>query len=135
MLGRNGLRSSDNRSVVARAEASELDLRHTLAEIEQLDRQIAALRAELKMQETGHHAFEIGESYRSQLQQLDDRLNRWRQTLRDLKSHREKVEHNATDARLDHQLGEQLSSSKDADPRAALRSLEAQIASTRKQLD
>jgi energy-coupling factor transporter ATP-binding protein EcfA2 len=135
LLGRNGLRSSDNRSVDARAEASELDLRHTLAEIEQLDRQIAALRAELKMQETGHHAFEIGESYRSQLQQLDDRLNRWRQTLRDLKSHREKVEHNATDARLDHQLGEQLSSSKDADPRAALRSLEAQIASTRKQLD
>ncbi|MEZ6138212.1 MAG: DUF4332 domain-containing protein [Pirellulaceae bacterium] len=130
-----GVDTDDNRRLLDRNNAIEADLRSIQVELEQIDQQIAKLRAELKLHETGHHELEVGESYRSQLQQLDDRLNRWRQTLRDLKSHRERVEHNATDARLDKQIGDQLSTTKESDPRAALRSLEAQIVNTRQQLD
>lgn len=126
---------SDTRRLGERFERIEAELRNRQEELAQLDREIAAVRGEIARCEVGSHAPEIGESFRSQLQQLDDRLNRWRQTLRDLKAHRERVDHNATDARLDQQVGDQLGSTKESDPRAALRSLEAQILNTRAQLD
>ncbi|MFN3192087.1 MAG: DUF4332 domain-containing protein [Aureliella sp.] len=111
------------------------DLQATLAEVERLDREIASKESELKMLELDPTAAVVGDSYRKQLQDLDDRLTRWRQTLRDLRSHRETIEYNATDARLDKQIGDQLATSKEPDPRAPMRSLEAQIISTRQQLD
>ncbi len=118
-----------------RLDAIRADLRHTLARIDAADRELAEKRAELKLLETGLAGVDVGPSYRKQLQQLDDHLNRWRQTLRDLKSHREQIDRSATDARLDKQLGDQLSATKQSDPRAALRSLEAQILDTRQRLD
>ncbi len=113
----------------------EADLRDTLAHLEGLDRELAELRGELKVLEVTKASVTVDDSYRLQLQEIDDRLNRWRQTLRDLKAHRNRIDHDATDARLDKQVGEQLSNTKDPDPRGALRSLEAQILSARKQLD
>src|SRR5690606_9154043 len=53
----------------------------------------------------------------------------------DLKSHRDRIDHDITDARLDQQVGDQLSLTKEPDPRASLRSLEAQILAARQQLD
>ena len=102
---------------IERLSAVDTDLQATLQQIATLDREIAQKQGELKILEVDPSAVTIGESYRVQLQKLDDRLNRWRQTLRDLKTHRETIEHDATDARLDKQMGDQLSSSKDADPR------------------
>ncbi len=118
-----------------RLSTIEADLRDTLAQIDELDRELTQLKSELKVLELTKSSVEVGDSYRAQLQQIDDRLNRWRQTLRDLKSHRDRVEHEATDARLDREVGDQLSLTKEPDPRAALRSLESQILSARKQLD
>lgn len=125
----------EHRRLDERYSAIELDLQTTLQQIEHLDRSIADKQAELKLLDTGSVAVTVGDSYREQLKKLDERLNRWRQTLRDLKTHRETIEHDATDARLDKQIGDQLSATKDSDPRAAMRSLEAQILSTRQQLD
>lgn len=118
-----------------RREMIEADLRDTLARIEQLDRELAEVRGELKVIETDKATVTVDQSYRLQLQEIDDRLTRWRQTLRDLKAHRNRIEHDATDAQLDKQVGEQLSITKEPDPHAPLRSLEAQILSARKQLD
>ncbi|MFK7735021.1 MAG: DUF4332 domain-containing protein [Pirellulaceae bacterium] len=127
--------SVETRRIGERNVALERDLENTLQELAALDRDIANRESELKLMEVDPTTATIGESYRKQLQDLDDRLNRWRQTLRDLRAHRETIEYNATDVRLDKQIGDQLSTSKAADPRAAMRSLEAQIMSTRQQLD
>lgn len=124
----------EQRRLAERLAVLEADLRDTQQEIGELDRQIAQREAELKLLEAGP-AEKVGTSYRVQLQQLDDRLDRWRKTLKDLKAHRETLESNATDARLDEQIGDQLAATKDADPRAAMRSLESQIMHTRQQLD
>lgn len=125
----------ENLRLDQRCRTIEADLRATQQEIEQLDRAISDKQAQLKVLETSVPDVSIGESYRVQLQKIDDRLNRWRQTLKDLKAHRETLESNATDVRLDKQIGDQLSPTKDADPRAAMRALEAQILDTRQQLD
>ncbi|MEZ6150724.1 MAG: DUF4332 domain-containing protein [Pirellulaceae bacterium] len=113
----------------------EADLRESETRLAELDRELASLQAELKLLETSRHCVTVDDSYRVQLQQIDERLTRWRQTLRDLKGHRNHIEHEATDARLDRQVGDQLSATKEPDPRAPLRSLEAQILSARNQLD
>ncbi len=125
----------ERRRIEQRCSAIEADLRSAVEQIEELDRVIATKTNELELLDGTHGVPQLDASYREQLQRLDDRLNRWRQTLRDLKSHRETIEHNATDARLDKQIGDQLSSTKESDPRAAMRSLEAQILNTRQQLD
>ncbi len=127
--------TTDTRRLGERFELIEAELRNRQHELEQLEREIAAVRGELARCDAHAATPDIGESYRSQLKQLDDRLTRWRQTLRDLKAHRERIEYNATDARLDKQIGDQLGSTKESDPRVALRSLEAQILNTRAQLD
>ena len=119
----------------SRLAVLEADLQNTLREIDVLEKQTAEKQRELKLLEVDASAVTVGESYRVQLQKLDDRLHRWRQTLKDLKAHRETIENEATDVRLDKQVGDQLSASKEPDPRAAMRSLEAQIQSTRRQLD
>lgn len=119
----------------ARWHAIEADLRDTQARIAEFDQQLSELRGELKVLETSRSSVRVDDSYRAQLQELDDRLTRWRQTLRDLKAHRSRIEHEATDAQLDRQVGEQLSMTKEPDPRGALRSLETQILSARSQLD
>jgi hypothetical protein len=125
----------DPRRYAERCTAIEHDLRDTTGRMEALDRELAEVRGELKVLETTRATVTVDNSYRQQLQEIDDRLTRWRQTLRDLKAHRQRIEHDATDARLDKQVGEQLSITKEPDPRAALRSLEAQILSARNQLD
>lgn len=125
----------DRDRLVDRYAAIEADLRGAIAEIEQYDRELAEVKAQLKLNEFDQETAKIEPSYRSQLQQLEDRLNRWRQTLRDIKSHRESLDYDQTDAQLDLQVGTQISESLHADPRAPMRSLEAQIHHARKQLD
>ncbi len=127
--------AAEEQRVLDQQPAAEQERQQAVATIELLTRQITEL--ERQLQQTGGNpaAPEIGSSYRQQLHQLDVQLDRWRQTLRDLKSQRERLEHNAVDAKLDKQLGEQLLSLRAANPRSALRSLEAQILSTRERLD
>jgi predicted flap endonuclease-1-like 5' DNA nuclease/energy-coupling factor transporter ATP-binding protein EcfA2 len=110
------------------------DLRDLRAELATLERDIAGHRSGWPLRRA-HHELDIGATYREQLEQLDARLDRWRQTLRDLRSHRERLEHNATDARLDKQIGDQLSTTKSPEPRAALRALESQILNASRQLE
>lgn len=119
----------------ARWIAAKEDLEATTAEISAIDQQLAQRQADLKLFETNNAAVEVSVSYRAQLQEMDDRLNRWRRTLRDLRAHRQSIETNATDLRLDEQVGDQLAPTKQPDPRGALRALEASILSSRKQLD
>ncbi len=121
-------RLEDHRSALA------TELRDVRAELAALERDISGQKTALPLRR-GHHDFDIGSTYREQLEQLDARLDRWRQTLRDLRAHRERLEHDATDARLDKQIGDQLSITKTAEPRAALRSLEAQLLTASQQLD
>lgn len=125
----------DRNRLLDRYASIESDLQGAQAELKQIDLDIAKVKAELKQCEIGQQSVQIEPSYREQLQQLEDRLNRWRKTLRDLKAHRESIENQETEAKLDHQVGTQLSGSLTADPRASMRSLEAQLHSARKQLD
>ncbi len=111
------------------------DLQAIKREIAAIDSQIAQRQADLKLFETDNCIVEVSQSYREQLQQLDDRLNRWRKTLADIRSHRERIEASATDARLDEQVGDQLATSRSADPRGALRALEATLVASREQLE
>ena len=121
-------RLEDHRSALA------TELRDVRAEIAALERDIAGQKTSWPLRR-GMSDVDIGSTYREQLEQLDARLDRWRQTLRDLRAHRERLEYNATDARLDKQIGDQLSITKTAEPRAALRSLEAQLLTASQQLD
>ncbi len=121
-------RLEDHRSALA------TELRDVRAELAALERDIASHKTSWPSRR-GHSEVDIGSTYREQLEQLDARLDRWRQTLRDLRAHRERLEYNATDARLDKQIGDQLSITKTAEPRAALRSLEAQLLTASQQLD
>lgn len=130
--GRSGL--SERERLEDRRNALATELRDVRAEIVALERDIAGHKSGWPLRRA-HHELNIGATYREQLEQLDARLDRWRQTLRDLRAHRERLEHSATDARLDKQIGDQLSVTKTADPRGALRSLEAQILSASRQLD
>lgn len=125
----------DSQFRLDRFTAVEADLRGALAEIEQCDREMAAAKADLRLCEIGSPQVQVDQSYREQLQSLEDRLNRWRQTLRDIKQHRESIEHEATDASLDEQAGTHLSGTLYPDSRGAIRSLEAQLHNARKQLD
>ncbi len=120
---------------VDRYSAIDADLRGALAEIDDCDRALAEVRAELKVCEIGRQTVHIDQSFRDQLQQLEDRLNRWRQTLRDIRAHREAIQHDQTDAALDEQTGTQLSGTLHADSRGPIRSLEAQLHNASKQLD
>ena len=121
-------RLEDHRSALA------TELRDVRAELAALERDIAGQKSGWPLRRR-HHELDIGSTYREQLEQLDARLDRWRQTLRDLRAHRERLEHDATDARLDKQIGDQLSITKTAEPRAALRALEAQLLTASQQLD
>lgn len=118
-----------------RYAAVDADLRGAVADVEQCDREIAEIKADLKLSEIGCQKPDVDQGYRDQLQQLEDRLNRWRQTLRDIKNHRESIEHDETDARLDEQTGMQLSGTLYPDARGSMRSLEAQLHNAKKQLD
>jgi energy-coupling factor transporter ATP-binding protein EcfA2 len=125
----------DRTRMLDRFAAIEADLHGAEAEIQQLDGEIAKVKAELKQSEIGQLSVDVEPSYRQQLQQLEDRLTRWRKTLRDLKAHRETIEQDETEAHLDEQVGTQLSGTLHADARAPMRSLEAQLHHARKQLD
>lgn len=74
-------------------------------------------------------------SYRERLLSLDAQLARWRNTLAEIRAHRERLEAAATDAQLSGQLGEQFTPINQATPRLALRSLEAQIVEARRHFD
>jgi Domain of unknown function (DUF4332) len=125
----------DRHRMLDRVAAIEADLQGAESETQHIDREIAKIKAELRLAEIGSQAIDLEPSYRQQLQQLEDRLSRWRKTLRDLKAHRESIEQDQTQVQLDQQMGTQLSGHLHADPRAYMRSLEAQIHHARKQLD
>ncbi len=134
-------RDSRGRGLLGTQERLEEQRSALAGELRDLRAELAALERDIASQRTGwthrgsHHELDIGATYREQLEQLDARLDRWRQTLRDLRSHRERLEHNATDARLDKQIGDQLSTTKMPEPRAALRALETQILNASRQLE
>jgi len=135
-LGANGTSlASDPQFRLDRYSAIDADLRGALAEVEQCDREIAEAKADRRLCEIGSQQVQVDQSYREQLQNLEDRLNRWRQTLRDIKNHRESMEFDETDARLDEQTCTQLSGTLYPDTRGAMRSLEAQLHNARKHLD
>src|SRR5690606_26344621 len=77
--------TGDHRRYQDRCAIIEDDLRSTEAHLAELDRDLAGLNAELKLLETSRQTVSVDDSYRLQLQQIDERLTRWRQTLRDLK--------------------------------------------------
>ncbi|MFO1065802.1 MAG: hypothetical protein U0892_18220, partial [Pirellulales bacterium] len=106
-------------------------------EINELEAAITRLRNEIVALETQGQLVQAStpKSYRQRLADLDAQLSRWRVTLNELRSHRERLETTATDAHLDRQLGDQLSPISHADPRIALRSLEAQILDARRNFD
>jgi hypothetical protein len=118
-----------------RSASLETELRNALADVATLARQLSDTRAELTALEQPGAPIEISGNFRQQLQQIDERLNRWRQTLRELKAQRERIDHQATNARLEQQIGDQLSTGTSPDPRSSLRTLETQILAARKQLE
>ena len=126
---------SDSCRLSDRLQATEADLQSALAEVEHCQREIGDVKAQLKLVEITADAGQIDPGYRQQLQQLEDRLDRWRRTLRDIKTHRQHIQQQAVEVELDCQTGSQLSDSIQPDPRAPLRSLEAQLHNARKQLD
>ncbi len=114
--------------------SAEEDLQRTSRQIDELEAAIARLAGQLSKPQTNSIATHIPESYRDQMSELDGQLFRWRQTLREVRAYRDRLEHNATDLRLDQQIGDQISTSKQAEPRVALRALEGQILTLREQL-
>lgn len=107
-----------------------------------LSEEIAEIDAQLLRSRDGGHIgggspFRTapGISFKERLVALDAQLARWRNTLTEIRSHRERLEACATDAQLDGQLGEQFSPVNQATPRVALRALEAQIMESRRHFD
>ncbi len=107
-----------------------------------MDRDCDALRAHLTEIDTAIARLRDGQivdqkqsTYRDQLLALDAQLARWRNTLTEIRAHRERLESASTDAQLDGQLGEQFTPVNQAVPRLALRSLEAQILEARRHFD
>ena len=70
---------------------------------------------------------------RQQLEEIDQRLYNWRQTLREIRQHRERIEQAAQDLRLERQLD--FGHPHHTDPRWGLESLETQILNTRRHLN
>lgn len=67
----------------------------------------------------------LAASQASQLRQLDERLNRWRKTRKELRDHREAIEQSLLNLRLDTQLD--VNVSQHTEPLAALETLERRI--------
>ncbi len=111
-----------------RVSAIERDCEALRANLVEIDAAIARLR-------DGQIVDQKTNSYREQLLSLDAQLARWRNTLTEIRAHRERLESASTDAHLDGQLGEQFTPVNQATPRLALRSLEAQILEARRHFD
>lgn len=132
---RNSTDTDEHHRLSDRLAAIERDGQRIRDEIAQFDAELVQIRgghASIHDPQPGHvqHL-----SYRERLLALDAQLARWRNTLNEIRSHRERLESCATDAHLDGQLGEQFSPINHATPRLALRSLEAQIAEARRHFD
>ena len=141
------------RDSIARQFTPATDEHHRLGDrLAALDRDAQKLRGEITELEaalaaaphgsTAQPVFELalerapqGQSYRQRLFELDAQLARWRNTLAEIRSHRERLESAATDAQLGGQLGEQFSPVNQATPRQALRALEVQITEARRHFD
>lgn len=123
--------------------APATDEHHRLSDrLSAMDRDCEALRANLAEVDAAIARLRDGQivdtkqnSYREQLLSLDAQLARWRNTLTEIRAHRERLESASTDAHLDGQLGEQFTPVNQATPRLALRSLEAQILEARRHFD
>ena len=111
-----------------RLSAMDRDCEGLRAKLAEVDAAIARLR-------DGQIVDQKQNSYREQLLSLDAQLARWRNTLTEIRAHRERLESASTDAHLDGQLGEQFTPVNQATPRLALRSLEAQILEARRHFD
>lgn len=111
-----------------RLSAMDRDCEALRASITEIDTAIARLR-------DGQIVDQKQSTYRDQLLSLDAQLARWRNTLTEIRAHRERLESASTDAHLDGQLGEQFTPVNQATPRLALRSLEAQILEARRHFD
>ncbi|MCC6509377.1 MAG: DUF4332 domain-containing protein [Pirellulaceae bacterium] len=113
-----------------RLSALDRDTQKIRDEIAELDAAVARLRdGQIPALENKQH------TYRERLLSLDAQLARWRNTLTEIRAHRERLEAASTDAHLDGQLGEQFAPINQATPRLALRSLEAQIVEARRHFD
>ncbi len=123
--------------------APSTDEHHRLSDrLAAMDRDCDALRAQITDIDTAIARLRDGQivdqkqsSYREQLLSVDAQLARWRNTLTEIRAHRERLESASTDAHLDGQLGEQFTPVNQATPRLALRSLEAQILEARRHFD
>lgn len=123
--------------------APATDEHHRMSDrLSAMDRDCEALRANLAEVDAAIARLRDGQivdqkqnSYREQLLSLDAQLARWRNTLTEIRAHRERLESASTDAHLDGQLGEQFAPVNQATPRLALRSLEAQILEARRHFD
>ena len=123
--------------------APATDEHHRMSDrLSAMDRDCEALRAAISEVDTAIARLRDGQivdqkqnSYREQLLSLDAQLARWRNTLTEIRAHRERLESASTDAHLDGQLGEQFTPVNQATPRLALRSLEAQVLEARRHFD
>ncbi|MGN6546633.1 MAG: DUF4332 domain-containing protein, partial [Aureliella sp.] len=123
--------TDEHRRLSDRLAAIESDGRKLSDEIADIDAQLQRLRHD----DPSPFRNSVSISLREKLVALDAQLARWRNTLTEIRSHRERLEACATDAQLDGQLGEQFSPINQATPRVALRALEAQVMESRRHFD
>ncbi len=126
--------ASERRRLCDQISSSESEIKKIGRQVEQLDDSISKLKAELSREHAPQMVERVPSSYREQMAELDGQLYRWRQTLREVRAYRDRLDHNATDLRLDRQIGDHISVTKRAEPRVPLRSLEGQILALREQL-
>jgi energy-coupling factor transporter ATP-binding protein EcfA2 len=131
------LDSDERRRLEQRLANYQTESQAVRSEIAELEAAIARLRKEIHVLESQPVVSTAAAplNYRQRLTELDAQLARWRQTLGEIRDHRQRLDTSATDAQLDRQLGEQLSPIPHADPRLALRTLEAHIAEARRNFD
>ncbi len=127
--------NDEHRRLSDRLNAIERDSQKLRDEIAEIDAAMARVREGHTLSDDPLASAKQERTYRERLLSLDAQLARWRHTLTEIRSHRERLEACATDAQLDGQLGEQFSPVNQATPRLALRSLEAQILEARRHFD
>ena len=134
-MGRRYAPDNDDRHRLKdRLAALDRDAQQARLEIADIDAALARLREGLGST-LDSFVSNTPASYRERLQSLDAQLVRWRRTLAEIVSHRQRLEASATDAQLDGQLGEQFNTTSQGNPRLALRALEHQLLEARRHFE